>query len=61
MDPYSIGAIAVDDRKVSSLDGTLMSIFDYAKSNGIDIEATYPEITKEEFYDLTWESPVQPE
>lgn len=52
---YNVGAIAVDDREVTD------------PSNGeiirpIEIlgETTYPEITKEEFYDLTWEALEQP-
>lgn len=54
----SIGAIAIDNRKINIFEGgTLVPILDWAKNAGFDFEATYPEITEEEFYDLTWEAP----
>lgn len=56
-----IGAIAIDNRKINIFDGgTLVPILDWAKNAGFDFEATYPEITEEEFYDLTWEAPEEP-
>ena len=59
--PYNVGAIAVDNREVIFGDNK-MTILNFIKTTfDVDIEATFPEITEEEFYDLTWEAPIIPE
>lgn len=55
----NVGAIAVDNREVIFGDSK-MTILNFIKIVFTDIEATFPEITKEEFYDLTWEAPELP-
>lgn len=57
-----IGAITIDNRKMSdSVNGGFAFVIDYTKTIfGIDFETAFPEITEEEFYDLTWEAPELP-